>query len=122
MTIVCDMSSDIGTRVIDWEKFGMIYAGAQKNLGTAGCTVVIIREDLIGNQLPDTPYILDWSISDQSPNSYFNTPACYPIYVTGLNIAHMNRLGGLPYFIKLTDQKSNLLYKFIDNSNGFYTN
>ena len=91
MTVVCDMSSDIGSRIIDWDNFGVIYAGAQKNLGTAGCTVVIIREDLIGHQSPDTPFILDWQLFDQSPNSYFNTPACYPIYVTGLNIAHMNQ-------------------------------
>ena len=87
--IVCDMSSDIGSRPIDFSKFGVIYAGAQKNLGAAGVTVVIIREDLIGNQASDTPYVLDWNLFDKSPNSYFNTPATYPIYVTGLNLEFM---------------------------------
>jgi phosphoserine aminotransferase len=89
------MSSDIGSRKIDWSKYGVIYAGAQKNLGTAGCTVVIIREDLIGGQAKDTPFLLDWNLFDKSPNGYFNTPACYPIYVTGLNLAHMIDNGGL---------------------------
>lgn len=95
MTVVCDMSSDIGSRKIEWDKYGVIYAGAQKNLGAAGVTVVIIREDLIGNQAPDTPFILDWNLFDKSPDSYFNTPATYSVYVTGLNIAHMRKNGGL---------------------------
>ena len=95
MTVVCDMSSDIGSRKIDWENFGVVYAGAQKNLGAAGVTVVIIREDLIGHQAADTPFILDWSLFDKSPASYFNTPATYSVYVTGLNIAHMVKNGGL---------------------------
>lgn len=58
--VVCDMSSDIGAREIEWSNYGVIYAGAQKNLGTSGCTVVIIREDLIGHQANDTPFLLDW--------------------------------------------------------------
>ena len=60
MTVVCDMSSDIGSRKIDFKNFGMIYAGAQKNLGAAGVTVCIIREDLIGKHQADTPFLLDW--------------------------------------------------------------
>jgi len=60
MPIVCDMSSDIGSRRVDWNKFGVVYAGAQKNLGAAGCTVVIVREDLIGHQAKDTPFLLNW--------------------------------------------------------------
>lgn len=120
--VVCDMSSDIGSRKIDFSKYGVIYAGAQKNLGTAGCTVVIIREDLIGNQAKDTPFLLDWNLFDKSPNGYFNTPACYPIYVTGLNIAHMIENGGLGTYEKLAEDRSQMLYDMIDGSNGFYTN
>lgn len=116
------MSSDIGSRKIDWNKYGVVYAGAQKNLGTAGCTVVIIREDLIGNQAKDTPYLLDWSLFDRSPDGYFNTPACYPIYVTGLNIAHMLAKGGLDHYEKLANLRSSMLYEMIDGSDGFYSN
>lgn len=118
--VICDMSSDIGSRPVDWNKYGMVYAGAQKNLGTASCTVVIIREDLIGNQAADTPFLLDWSLFNSSPGSYFNTPACYPIYVTGLNLAHMVEKGGLPHYEMLAEARSKILYDMIDNSNGFY--
>mmetsp|Transcript_13075 Transcript_13075/g.20307 ORF Transcript_13075/g.20307 Transcript_13075/m.20307 type:complete len:279 (+) Transcript_13075:23-859(+) len=96
--VVCDMSSDIASRPIDFSKYGVIYAGAQKNLGAAGCTVVIVREDLIGNQAKDTPFLLDWDLFNKSPDSYFNTPATYPIYVTGLNLDFMLRNGGLEHY------------------------
>ena len=120
--VVCDMSSDIGARPIDFTKFGVIYAGAQKNLGTSGCTVVIIREDLIGKQAKDTPFLLDWNLFDKSPNGYFNTPACYPIYVTGLNLAHMVENGGLGTYEKLAEVRSKMIYDMIEGSNGFFTN
>lgn len=83
---------------------------------------MIVREDLIGNQAADTPMLLDWSLFNKSPNSYFNTPACYPIYVTGLNLAHMIDNGGLPHYEKLAEARSTLLYDMIDSSNGFYQN
>ena len=120
--VVCDMSSDIGSRPVDWTKYGVVYAGAQKNLGTSGVTVVIVREDLIGKQAKDTPFLLDWELFDKAPNGYFNTPACYPIYVTGLNIAHMLENGGLRTYEKLADLKSKMIYDKIESSNGFYTN
>jgi len=116
------MSSDIGARPIEWSNYGVIYAGAQKNLGTSGCTVVIVREDLIGHQAKDTPYLLDWNLFDKSPDSYFNTPACYPIYVTGLNIAHMLENGGIFAYKELADVRSNMIYEMVDNSGGFYSN
>jgi phosphoserine aminotransferase len=122
MPVVCDMSSDIGSRKVDWNKFGVVYAGAQKNLGAAGVTVVIIREDLIGHQAKDTPFLLNWELFDKSPNGYFNTPATYSIYVTGLNVAHMLRNGGLNHYVELADRRSKILYDFIDNSGGFYSN
>jgi len=121
MEIVCDMSSDIGSRKIDWNRFGCVYAGAQKNLGAAGCAVVIVREDLIGKHHADTPYLLDWELHTKSPDQFFNTPATYPIYVTGLNLEHMIKQGGVPYYQALAEQRSSLLYDFIDKGNGFYT-
>lgn len=101
MTLVCDMSSDIGSRKIDWTQFGMVYAGGQKNLGPAGVTVVIVRDDLIGNHAKDTPFLLNWDLFNKSPGTYFNTPATYPIYVMGLNIAHMLENGGLNHYVDL---------------------
>lgn len=122
MPVVCDMSSDIGSRKVDWTKYGMVYAGAQKNLGAAGVTVVIVREDLVGKQHKDTPFLLDWQLFDRSPNGFFNTPATYPVYVTGLNIAHMIKNGGLSHYQLLAEQRSEILYSFIDASSGFYSN
>jgi len=88
--IIADMSSNIGTNVIPWDKLGMVYAGTQKNLGTAGCTVMIIREDLIGHAEPDCPILCDWDLHEKSPDTYYNTPAIMPMYITGLNCAYMN--------------------------------
>jgi phosphoserine aminotransferase len=116
------MSSDIGSRKVDWNKYGMVYAGCQKNLGAAGATLVVVREDLIGHQAKDTPYMLDYSLFDRSPNSYFNTPSTYSIYITGLNVAHMLKQGGLDHYIGLANKRSKMLYDCIDNSDGFYIN
>jgi phosphoserine aminotransferase len=122
MTICCDMSSDIGSRKVDWNKYGMVYAGAQKNLGAAGVTVVIVREDLLGSPDADTPFVLDWTLYNESNNQYFNTPSTYPIYITGLNVAHMIKQGGLNYFTDLANLRAALLYGCIDQSNNFYFN
>lgn len=91
MTLVADMSSNIGTRAIDWEKYGVVYAGAQKNLGPAGVCIVVVRDDLIGHERADTPVIFNWKTFRDAPTKFFNTPSCWPIYVTGLNLAHMNK-------------------------------
>jgi phosphoserine aminotransferase len=91
--LVCDMSSNMCTRPIDWDKYAVIYAGAQKNIGPAGACVTIIREDLIGHQRDDTPMIMDWKTFRDAPNQFHNTPSCWPIYVCGLNIAHMKKNG-----------------------------
>jgi len=88
--IVADMSSNIGTNVIPWDKMGVVYAGAQKNLGTAGCTVVVVREDLLGYAEPDCPILCDWNKFENSPDTYYNTPAIFPMYITGLNCSYMN--------------------------------
>ena len=83
---------------------------------------MIVREDLIGKEMKDTPFIMDWALFDRSPNGHFNTPATYPIYVTGLNVAHMLKNGGLAFYTDLAKKRSVLLYGCIDNSDGFYAN
>eukprot|EP00355_Strombidium_rassoulzadegani_P008502 CAMPEP_0168623798 /NCGR_PEP_ID=MMETSP0449_2-20121227/9030_1 /TAXON_ID=1082188 /ORGANISM="Strombidium rassoulzadegani, Strain ras09" /LENGTH=209 /DNA_ID=CAMNT_0008665229 /DNA_START=195 /DNA_END=824 /DNA_ORIENTATION=+ len=82
--VIGDMSSNVATCEIPWDKFAMIYMGAQKNLGTAGCTVMVIREDLFGKAEKDVPILCDWTLHEKSPDTYYNTPAIFPMYVTGL--------------------------------------
>lgn len=118
--IICDMSSNIATTHVPWDKVSMVYMGAQKNLGAAGCTVMVIREDLFGHADKDTPILCDWALHEKSPDTYYNTPAVFPMYITGLNCSYMNQMGGLEYYIKLSDQKGKLLWDALDNSNGFY--
>lgn len=98
MPVIGDMSSNVGTKPIPWDKFAMVYMGAQKNLGPAGCTVMIIREDLFGHADKDVPILCDWELFEKSPDTYYNTPAVFPMYVTGLNCSYMNQMGGLPYY------------------------
>jgi len=117
--IVADMSSNILSKDIDVSKFGLIYAGAQKNIGCAGVTVVIVREDLIGSALPETPSILDYKIQSGN-NSLYNTPPTYSIYMMGLVFEWMKEHGGVDSIAKNNEQKANSLYRLIDNSNGFY--
>jgi len=119
--LVCDMSSNFCSREVDWEKYGVVYAGAQKNVGPSGVTIVVIREDLIGKQRADTPILCDWEAFAKAPTQLYNTPACYPIYVCGLNIAHMKK-NGLQYYKEMAHKKSSLLYDYIDNSDGYYSN
>jgi phosphoserine aminotransferase len=91
--LVCDMSSNMCSRPVQWDKYGVVYAGAQKNIGPAGVCVVVIREDLIGHQKPDTPLLMDWKAFATAPTQFHNTPACWPVYVCGLNIAYMKSKG-----------------------------
>jgi phosphoserine aminotransferase len=77
----------------------MVYMGAQKNLGTAGCTIMIIRNDMFGHAEKDCPILCDWLACENSPDTYYNTPAIYPMYITGLNCEYMNKMGGLDYYI-----------------------
>ena len=92
------MSSNIGTRPVDWNRYGMVYAGVQKNIGPAGSTVAIIREDLISKPMEKTPILCDWDIFNRAPQTFFNTPSCYSIYVCGLNLEHMIKQGGVEYY------------------------
>jgi len=117
--LVCDMSSNILSKAIDVSKFGLIFAGAQKNIGPSGVTVVIIRDDLLGKHLGITPTMLSYkTFADHQ--SLFNTPPTYGIYMSGLVFEWMLEKGGIPYFEELSAKKSNRIYQIIEESNGFY--
>ena len=118
--LVCDMSSDILSKPIDVNNFGLIYAGAQKNIGPSGLTVVIVREDLIGKHLPCCPTMLSYE-AQAKENSLYNTPPCFAVYMAMLTLTHVKKLGGLSAIQKLNEEKAKTLYSFIDSS-SFYTN
>ncbi|MEI6411359.1 MAG: 3-phosphoserine/phosphohydroxythreonine transaminase [Bacteroidota bacterium] len=111
--IVCDMSSDFLSRPVDLNPFGLIYAGAQKNLGPAGTTVVIVREDLLGTVNRYLPAMLDYRTFIKE-NSLYNTPAVYPIYVSMLTLRWLKNLGGLKEIELKNKTKGALLYTEID--------
>lgn len=115
-----DMSSNIGTCDIPWDRVGVVYFGVQKNLGTAGCTISIVREDLFGHKAVDTPILSDWKEFEDSPDTYYNTPAVWPMYVTGLNTSYMNQMGGLDYYKMMANQRSRMLWDSLESSNGYY--
>ncbi len=117
--IVCDMSSDIMSRPIPIEKFGLIYAGAQKNFGPAGTTLVIVRKDLLGKVDRAIPTMLDYQ-THVAKNSAFNTPPVFPIYVSMLVCEWLVEQGGLVEMEKKNKEKAALLYTAIDESNSFY--
>lgn len=118
--LVADMSSNILSRAIDISKYGIIYAGAQKNLGPAGITLVIVREDLIGKARKATPSI--WNYETQANNdSMINTPPTFAWYLCSLVFKYLLELGGLAEMEKRNQAKAELLYRYLDNSN-FYRN
>ncbi|KAL5752357.1 hypothetical protein ACOSQ2_022864 [Xanthoceras sorbifolium] len=117
--LIADMSSNFCSKPVDVTKFGIIYAGAQKNVGPSGVTIVIVRKDLIGNAQESTPVMLDYKIHDEN-NSLYNTPPCYCIYMCGLVFEYLLELGGLEEVEKMNKKKAELLYNAIDGSNGFY--
>lgn len=113
--IVCDMSSDIFSRPIDYNRFGVIYAGAQKNLGPAGTTLVIVNEDLLGKTGRDIPTMLDYKTHIKK-DSMFNTPPAYPVYVCMLTLRWIVAQGGLEAMQAHNEAKASLLYNEIDNN------
>lgn len=119
-TLVSDMSSNILSEVFDVKNFGLIYAGAQKNIAPAGLTIVIVRRDLLGKAMPVCPTMLNYAIQDKN-DSLYNTPPCFAIYVAMLVFRHLKSLGGVPAIQKINEEKAKILYDFIDNS-SFYTN
>ena len=112
------MSSSILSEPVDVSKFGIIYAGAQKNMGPAGLTVVIIREDLIGNAKDITPTMFNYKTHADN-GSMFNTPPTYGIYILGLVLDWVKEKGGLKAMKKLNEEKAAILYKFLDDSKLF---
>lgn len=117
--IVCDMSSNFLTRKVDVSKYGVIFAGAQKNVGCAGVTVVIIRDDLLGKARKECPSVLDFTVQAKQ-NSLYNTPPCYSIYIMSLNMQWLDAEGGVDVIDKRNREKSSRIYKIIDESDGFY--
>ncbi|GKV44185.1 hypothetical protein SLEP1_g51389 [Rubroshorea leprosula] len=117
--LVADMSSNFCSKPVDVSKFGVIYAGAQKNVGPSGVTIVIIRKDLIGNAQDITPVMFDYKIHAEN-NSLYNTPPCYGIYMCGLVFEDLLEQGGLEEVEKKNKKKAELLYNAIDESKGFY--
>ncbi|MBC7503335.1 MAG: 3-phosphoserine/phosphohydroxythreonine transaminase [Herminiimonas sp.] len=118
--LVADMSSHILSRVIDVESYGVIFGGAQKNIGPAGLTLVIVREDLIGHALPICPSAFDWKIVADN-DSMYNTPPTYAIYIAGLVFQWLKRQGGVAAMEKRNIEKAVLLYGYLD-STDFYNN
>ncbi len=118
--LVCDMSSCILSEVIDVNKYGIIFAGAQKNIGPSGVTIVIIREDLIDSCYEKTPNILKYQIHSEK-NSLFNTPPTYTIYMCGLVFKHLIANGGIKAQEQRNIEKANYLYNYLDNSKFYKT-
>jgi phosphoserine aminotransferase len=95
--MVCDMSSNFCSKPVDWEKYDVVYAGAQKNVGPAGICITIVRSKLVANKpRKDCPLVMDWMTYGKAPQTFQNTPCCFAIYMAGLNIEYMLELGGIP--------------------------
>ncbi|MBQ8161291.1 MAG: 3-phosphoserine/phosphohydroxythreonine transaminase [Clostridia bacterium] len=116
--LVADASSNILSEVYDINKFGVLYAGAQKNVGPAGMAIVIVRKDLLGHARPDTPKIMNWQL-EADADSMVNTPPCYTIYMAGLCMEWLQAQGGVEAIEKINIAKSQLLYDFLDESKLF---
>jgi phosphoserine aminotransferase len=117
--LVADMSSCILSEPFDVTKFGVIYAGAQKNVAPAGLTIVIVREDLLGNARPDTPAMLDWKLMADN-DSMYNTPPCWCIYMAKLVFDWILSIGGLEEMKRRNERKASVLYDYLDSQN-YYT-
>ncbi len=116
--LVADMSSCILSEPVDVTKFGMIYAGAQKNVAPAGLTLVIIREDLLGHARDITPTMLDYKIMADN-GSMYNTPPCYPIYICKLVLEWLKETGGLTERKKINEEKAAVLYDYLDSQDYY---
>jgi phosphoserine aminotransferase len=117
--LVCDMSSNLMDQALDVKKFGVIYAGAQKNLGPAGVTLVVVREDLMGRVPENSPTMQKW-ITHAEKDSLFNTGPTWAIYMCGLALEYNKSIGGVSAIEENNRAKAKLIYDAIDNSDGFY--
>ena len=118
--LVADMSSHILSRPLDVTKYGLIYAGAQKNIGPAGLVVVIVREDLLGQALPETPNVLNYALQSEA-DSMLNTPPTFSVYLAGLTFKWLLERGGLAGIERVNERKARILYDYLD-SQDFYAN
>lgn len=116
--LVCDMSSDILSRPVDISKYGVIFAGAQKNMAPAGLTVAIVREDLAGAELPFTPVMMSYKTMIEG-DSMYNTPPCWCIYILGLVLDWLDELGGVAGMQAIKGKKAKMLYDVLDDSKVF---
>ena len=112
--MVCDMSSDILSRYVDVSKYGLIYAGAQKNMAPAGLTVVIIDKALAGRELPYTPQIMSYKTMIDN-DSLLNTPPCWCIYMLSLTLDWVTAQGGVKAMEELRRERAGIVYDFLDN-------
>ncbi len=119
--LVADLSSTILSRPVDVTKYGLIYAGAQKNIGPAGLTIVIVREDLLGGAAVGTPSMFDYKIHADN-GSMYNTPPTYAWYIAGLVFEWLKAKGGLQGMAVINERKARKLYDYIDSTGGFYKN
>jgi phosphoserine aminotransferase len=118
--LVCDASSDFLSRPLDVSKYGLIYAGAQKNAGPAGVTIVIVRDDLLERAPKGLPALLDYRLIAEKESMY-NTPPCFPIYISGLVFKWLrDEIGGLEKIRQLNEEKAALIYEAIDAAPDFY--
>ncbi len=111
--MVCDMSSDIFSRQLDFTKFDLIYAGAQKNMGPAGTTLVIVKEDILGKVSRKIPSIMDYKVHIEK-SSMFNTPPVFPVYVSMLTLEWLKKLGGIKAIEEINEMKARVIYSEID--------
>ncbi|MBV1924864.1 MAG: 3-phosphoserine/phosphohydroxythreonine transaminase, partial [Flavobacteriaceae bacterium] len=122
--LVCDMSSDIFSRQMDFSQFDLIYAGAQKNMGPAGTTLVVVKEEILGKVSRQIPSMLDYQVHI-GKDSMFNTPAVFPVYVSMLTLEWLKEIGGIAAIEKINNEKAALLYNEIDRNplfKGFVAN
>ena len=115
MPLVADASSHILSRPIDVSRYALIYAGAQKNIGPAGLTIVIVRDDLIGHARADTPTVFDFKVQADS-DSMYNTPPTYGIYIAGLVFEWLKKQGGLAAIERANIEKADLVYDYLDQT------
>jgi phosphoserine aminotransferase len=118
--LVADASSHILSRAIDVSRYGVIYAGAQKNIGPAGLTIVIVREDLLGQALPSTPSVFDYKVQADN-DSMFNTPPTYAIYIAGLVFDWLKQQGGVQGMERFNIAKANLVYDYLDQTEFYHS-
>ncbi len=118
--LVADMSSHILSRPLDVGRYGLIYAGAQKNVGPAGLTIVIVREDLIGQALPFTPSVFDYKVQAEA-DSMHNTPPTFAVYVAGLVFQWLKQLGGLKQMEQINIAKARLVYDYLDQTEFYHS-